>query len=501
MSTASTSKKQSSHAHHTSWVAKYKPNRLSQMIGTNTHLKQLSSWLSDFTKKKIVHTTVNAIGDHGVGKTLGIELVLKEHGYEAKTLEFSVLARYSSDTSSDLARYLERVVGTQNLDMMISGKQQKRTAIVVDNIDSITANNEKEGLLAVHKYNEKHKLFPLILISTGKHSKLLSKIVHKPDKKQNTSCMVVRFQQPGHNDMIEMIDRITAREEFKIEGVRELITKAQGDMHRLINLLEELRRTFRNRKIIDSKQVRGFCDMINKKDTDVGLFDITKFLLHRFPGMEDGLRLFDSDKVILPLMIHENYPNSVSLRKENLKLKEDDVLDGLMQVAESISYGDVLENHIYGEQLWEMMESYGYFSCVRPSWLITTRWPKNYMHESLNFTSDVNKIYIQKINYAHIKTVRPFFGDRTTQGYLIAGKIAAKLVAENNIDGLRHIFAGYPGIGPIIIEALLKINKVDSAIKTKREKRTKILKKVFEGITCDDAPAIAVIDGDDPVGM
>jgi DNA polymerase III delta prime subunit len=472
------------------WTEKYRPNRQSDIVGDKTHLKALSTWVSNFNKapqkgKPPSHTTANVTGDHGVGKSLGVDLVLKSCGYEPKKLELGAIR---SCSESELARYLNRVVGSQNVDMMLTGFQQRKTAIVIDDIEAISAGNEREGLHAVHKYNEKHRLFPLVIISTNRHSKVISRIVQKP----GSGCTVIRFPQPGYNDMMEMINRICEREEFRIDGVREFIINAQGDMSRLINMLEELRRMYLTRSRIDTRAVHEFCEMMHKKDTNIGLYDQTRMLLERFPGIEESLRLFSSDNVILPLMVHENALAAIQDRKDALSLREDDVLNGLMEISESISYGDILENTMHGEQLWYMKDMYGMASCVKPAWLLNRKWPRERSYVNIQFTRDVNKIYIQKINYGHIKVVRPFFGDRTIQGYLMAGMIAAKLIGANDIEGLRRLFAGYPGITTSVVESLLKINKISSIVRTKREKRTKILKRAFDGFVKPARGAIVV---------
>ena len=44
-----------------------------------------------------------------------------------------------------------------------------------------------------------------------------------------------------------------------------------------------------------------------KKNTDIGLFDGTSLILDNFTNIDDILILYETEKVLLPLMIHENY--------------------------------------------------------------------------------------------------------------------------------------------------------------------------------------------------
>ena len=52
----------------------------------------------------------------------------------------------------------------------------------------------------------------------------------------------------------------------------------------------------------------GSC-YINGKltNTDIGLFDATKIILSDYNNLDDILVLYETEKVLLPLMIHENY--------------------------------------------------------------------------------------------------------------------------------------------------------------------------------------------------
>jgi DNA polymerase III delta prime subunit len=453
------------------WTVKYRPTKLSQMVGDRSHLKLLSTWLTNMQNGTTNQTTAIVSGEHGVGKTLGVELVLRECGYELKTLELAALRTNGGEANGDIRRYLERITKTQNVDAMLLHKEQKKMAIVIDNIDGITSKQEREGLQAVHKYNKKNNLFPLIIISAANHSKLLSKIKDK--------CFVVTHPQPGYNDMVTMINRICEKEDFKIDNIRDIIFNSQGDMCRLINLMEELRRIYNGRKKIDSKMVKEFCDAMHKKDTNVGLYDQTRMLFHHFPGMEEALRIFSSDKVFVPLMIHENYPAAIEVRKENMDLNNDEVLARQEEIAESISFGDIVENDIHERQLWDMMPSHAFSSYAYPAWLIN-QWERDQSPSlQIVFARDPNKKFIQKINYGHIETVLPFFSDHSTQNYLTMAMITAKLIAENNAAGLKSLFLGYKNMTDIVIEGLLKINKICGSVKLKRDKRSKLLSSLF----------------------
>jgi hypothetical protein len=526
---------------HMEWVLKYQPTSIRKLAGDRAPHRQLTTWLKDFEQKRkellqnvvknvpelsqtkkggaskkskqrsgsgsdgeeseggkkgkkppLFPTTAIVSGEHGVGKTLCVNLILREAGYIIRQLN---LGQLHSKKEGDLARYLNDLLGEQNIITLMNNEKQPPTAIVVDNIEAITGKHEREGLQMVHKYNEKHHLFPLVIISNANHSKLLAKV-----KKDNN--LLVTIQRPDYNSMQELVERISKSEGFSISNSRQLILNSQGDFRRLINQLEELRRIYPGKDKIGDTLLSEFCNTMEKKDTNIGLFDQTKSLLYMFPGVEEVHRWFNSDKVILPLMLQENYLDSLSSRKDMLGLSEEECLRAHAEISESISMGDIVENHVHGEQAWQLTPAYGHFSCAYPSWYIN-RWQKPYSGERLVYVQDMNKVYISRINGGHIRTMKPYFGDRTLQGYLTVGKIAFKMILDGNEEGLKKLFGGYSKISSVIIEALLKINKIANSTKVnlKREKRNKLLTKCF-GSRMDiskigDAQNAYLMDGDD----
>ena len=64
----------------TLWVNKYRPNRLDQIIGHKSQIKKIKEWLI-MLKQKSKTNAIIVSGNHGIGKTLTVKLVLEEAGY------------------------------------------------------------------------------------------------------------------------------------------------------------------------------------------------------------------------------------------------------------------------------------------------------------------------------------------------------------------------------------------------------------------------------------
>ena len=48
-----------------------------------------------------------------------------------------------------------------------------------------------------------------------------------------------------------------------------------------------------------------------KKNVEVGLFSANKSLMDRFKSIEESLRFYKSEKVLLPLMMYENFHTAI----------------------------------------------------------------------------------------------------------------------------------------------------------------------------------------------
>ena len=74
-------------------------------------------------------------------------------------------------------------------------------------------------------------------------------------------------------------------------------------------------------------------------------------LLNKFPKrmyQQEFNKIYESEKVLLPLMIQENYYKKICASKNSIK----DKLDNIVNISDSISFGDNVETSIYTDQNW-----------------------------------------------------------------------------------------------------------------------------------------------------
>ena len=122
------------------------------------------------------------------------------------------------------------------------------------------------------------------------------------------------------------------------------------------------------------------------------------------------------EKTLLPMMIHQNYQVT----------KDKKVI---LEIADIISYSNILETCLYQKNEWDLLSYYGFLSCYIPNKLL-----KPCMKKDIIYTKMLNKIslkhtYIHKTRDKTLK--RPdYYFDTTLQRYNIQRLYQLKDVEE-----------------------------------------------------------------------
>lgn len=453
------------------WIEKYKPKKMAELVTNTAAVKNIYSWLLSFDKnRKIVFSkqkgkkkkNANNTGDvvskkdpnlkscmlvsggHGVGKSINVEVILKDLNYNVQKLDTVILK-----SGKNIEDVINKIMVNSNILNIMNGIEQKKIAIVVDEIESITSSAEKTCIMTLQKLNEQRWYCPVIFISNNQHNKLLSDI--------KKASFEVKFWPPFPSDMKKILMRIISAEGIKIKQeniINAIINHSQNDIRRLILTLQDIKYAYGN-KIITVEMIEEYCSMSNKKDVDVDLYKATEELLYHYKNMDDCLRLYETEKVLLPLMIHQNYTKSIIANNDDKESQN----DLIQKLANLLSMGDVIENYIYGDQNWEMQEIHGFFTCVAPSYYLCEDLNEFPNKVKLIFATDLNKTSIKRINKKNIINTDRCFNDMNIFDYVYINKIIRNLIAHGNIKQCVYLLKKY-NIKLEHIESLLKIDKI-----------------------------------------
>ena len=375
------------------------------------------------------------IGNHGIGKTTLIDVLLKK--YDVKKITTNDIKIYSNIENGD-----ELLLNNNNIKDILT-KTKRNKIIVIDNIETITTNIEKKFVGKLIKINNEEYINPLIFIADGKHSPFLSLLKLHSD--------VVNIYEPTEDQKMNILVNICEKEKIYFEDLitaKYLINNIQNDYRILLQSLEDLKFRYKNESI-DINDINSYLEIIHKKDKYNNIYEVTNNLFMNYKNIEDILIKFSNNKSNIPLMVHENYIKYIKTNNKYNTLKL------IQNIAENISDADILDNYIFSNQEWDLQNMYGCLSCVIPSYYITHNTSKIFV--KLEYTKDLNKTSTRCINKKNINKAEQKFKNYNIDDFLYAINLINKLMIYNASE-LDNICKAY-NISLQEINSLLKIDK------------------------------------------
>jgi DNA polymerase III delta prime subunit len=409
----------------TLWVNKYKPTDTT-IFGRIEEQDIISKWLLEDKKK---YFSLLILGTYGCGKKSILNVLLHKNNYNKIIINPSEIKNYRvNDTFKDIFNFKYLL-------------NKKKNIIIFNNIDIITLSSDKKYLLQLIKQNNKLKKIPIILISNNKHNKLILDI-----KKQTT---FLYFNTMNKNDILLFIKYICIKENIKISKsiLEKIIINTKYDIKKLLNLLQNISYNY---KIINKENYNNFINYTRNKNTDCNLIDDTYNIINNKLDDNTIFKLYENEKVLLPLTIHENYIKKVLSNKNINKL------DYLCNINESISISDIIETNIYSNQNWFLKDIHCYYSCI---------YTNNELNKidnnvsNINFSQDLNKTSLKNINKKNIKLLREFIGNKSINELLLINKLSHNMIKENKFNDIINIIKKYNNT--ISYKDLELLNKID----------------------------------------
>jgi hypothetical protein len=459
---------------------KYKPTKLNQVIGNTTSINYIENWLNNYEtvknflrtngllkksskgrKKKLVNMSDLEIeysnrkgnllitGPHGSGKSTIINIILKEGKYDVVNLNMlDSKIKIDIDLISKLAHKSEN---------------NKKIVLLIDELESVITLNDKNAVFEIIKDNNFNRWMPIIIITNNQHNKQLNET-----KKYSNEAKIF---SPFLSDIVKWTNNICKTEKIMLDNdlIPKFIEYCQNDMRKILIQLDELKINYQNSKI-NINILENFMEIMKKKDQDFDLYKSTEEMLINYKDIDTCLELYDTEKVLMPLMIHENYYKFI--KKEEY-----------YKVLDNISRGDILENYIYGEQNWDLLEIHGLISCVIPSYYINkySNGKKTVFSQKmvdgkmtkvtdLVFAVDLNRTSVKRMNKKNINKTN----ETITKN---SNKLSNKNIRNKSID--EFIYMGEIMNNDKVNTAK---NKKEIVEKPKITKTTKTTKKQLTNI-------------------
>jgi DNA polymerase III delta prime subunit len=481
---------------------KYRPKTSSDVIGNKSQIYEIKEWLENYSanrikfykepkkRKKIKtiivddddenfdetvelkkpryntgnHSCLIVVGDHGVGKTCTVLAILNQLGYMVQTVNLSKIG-----SNKNVIENVNKLTVGSNVYDKLNDEKKGKMAVVIDEIESAISPVEKNFILMLLKKNEERWYFPIIFISSGKHSRFNTTI--------KTNSNVVSFYRPTNDVLMKLLCLISVKEKmcFEDESVGYAIVEyCQGDFRRLTSILQDLKTTHSNKQITKA-HILDYCKMCKRKDTDIDIYRATTKMLIGYESIDDCLRLYEGEKVIIPLVMHQNY----------IKCINDYLPHGtkafklVNSIAKSMAYGDMIEDYIYSDQNWDMKEVHGFLTCITASYKLHKQKlivHPEYLKKALEFPYDLNRTSIKQINKRNVTNSNNCLKNMEIKDFIFANRLIRQMIADEKIEECAGLFSKY-GAKVENIESILKIDKINE---TKTVIPTQVKKKLAQ---------------------
>jgi len=372
------------------WTEKYRPKTLSEVIGHETHIANMTSWIKEFKKNPKNTKKILLIGGPpGVGKTTIAHLLLKDHGY--RVLEYNASDDRKGKTIKEV---LKKTVGRYNVMDMMYGRQQS-SGLILDEIDGLKGNDkDRGGLNELIKFVEskhgKTVYTPIICTYNPFSLKSLTKL--------KKLAVMINLKKPGKYHCKQLVERIVEAEKLPIaeDGVVQIVKHLMGDMRQIINALWLLNLETQNKEDYDEDSVKKFLKRAMQKDTDPQLYDSVRQVLRK-PNLEiDQCIKMNSMDIQIPLLLHENYPQVIGSADDKFKIHQR-VMDGIIE-------HDILQNTIFKNHDWSLSPYCAVVNLFSMNRHLADR--KMTRQIKINSADSLNKIQLSKTNMKSINNIR-----------------------------------------------------------------------------------------------
>lgn len=410
------------------WYEKYRPQTFDELFLPHGIANTCKKWIENFQKKTPNTPPCLFIqGPPGIGKTSMARILLKTYGYEVMEFNASEIRN-----ASQIRAKIEEINGRQDITALMCFKK-RNIAIIMDEIDGMSTGDrgglsELIDIIFPKKKSKKETKSSSSSISPSPFICITNTVDKKIKTLKSKSCDI-RMYEPDKKQLFRLASYVCQQEKipFSDDIVLHIITHAQGDYRRLVNLLEYL--------WVDSKKEGDTLEWINraiehfdKKNKYMDCYQITeKILLHNLTHKE-AIHYEKKEPSMTKILLEENaLPHIIKNRKSNPRKSE-----YIADLYDSFSYASIYESAVYSQQAWDMMDYSSYFKTIKTNQILHRNlepFPFHKykdVHHSVKLNKNSHEILFRKGRYEIIQQLDRGSSDELLSMYsnIIMGLLA-----------------------------------------------------------------------------
>lgn len=283
---------------HTIWIEKYRPRRLSDIVGQDDIVVRLSSYVKSGNLPHLLFS-----GSAGIGKTTAAVALAREFFVDNWQMNFREL-NASDERGIDVVRnQIKQFARTSPL-----GDAEFKI-LFLDEADALTT----DAQAALRRTMENYAQTCRFILSCNYSSKIIDPI--------QSRCAIYRFRALDSDAIIKEIKKIADAEGLSVtdDGLKAIVYVAQGDMRKAINALQgaAIQDSF-----VDAKKVYEITSTARPDEIDE-LLDLALAGSSNFESAERFLAVLMKERGIAPTeLIRQIYQAIVGREMErSLKVK------------------------------------------------------------------------------------------------------------------------------------------------------------------------------------
>lgn len=329
-------------------------------------------------------------GDIGVGKYTFLKNNLKDN-YNIKTFTYIDFL---------YGKVITNIINHKNNlnNVMYMFKKKKKPIIIIKEVEFIKIKTIKKILKQLNIKNIKNKKnklnIPIIFLGSGQCIKIR--------KDLSDICKIIKYE--NNKDIIKNnVDLILKNNNINVDNkIKKYLLSNYNNFHKikiLINILKQ------NNKKYKYKDLKKFLEVLKKNiNYNIELYDNVKdILLNKELNENKVLDYYNLEKILLPLLIHENYKNYINNNLKNDKDKKECIL----LVSKNLMFCDNINEFIFNNHYWNIQDLFSILCCYYTSYIINHKFIKKnkLKYPKLDYTKILTKNSILFINFKQYKLI------------------------------------------------------------------------------------------------